>query len=232
MLVNSDVCRVRLDSLVTFEDGVARLSKTAVEKKYERPWTAYQVVHGQVGTIAFITLHDDWQSLGAQTAPATLFEDVLGEKEGRKHFAAVNACLEQIESIVAVDRPELSCADAPPAAATPPPMMQFTQIGARPGGQEACEELILKVAEAIRKVDDPTRFRTYQTLAGDRLRYGIAFPLQGLGDLDQQLAPPDLLTKAFGAAEGGKILRSGREAMESLETNISVYREDLSNPRR
>ena len=41
-----------------------------------------------------------------------------------------------------------------------------------------------------------------------------------------------LLTKAFGAAEGGKILRSGREAMESLETNISVYREDLSNPRR
>ena len=52
-IVNSDVCRVQPEGLVDFEDGIARLSKAALEIGYERPWTAYQTVHGRIGTIAF-----------------------------------------------------------------------------------------------------------------------------------------------------------------------------------
>ncbi len=109
--------------------------------------------------------------------------------------------------------------------------MQVTQIRARPGAQEECEELIRKVAEAIPKVDDPSRFTTWQTLMGDRLAYGIAFPLSGIGDLDKRLSPAELLEKAFGTSEGGLIYRQGREAISKLQTSISMYREDLSNPR-
>ncbi|MEN8181105.1 MAG: hypothetical protein ABFS46_01070 [Myxococcota bacterium] len=231
MLVNADICRVRPDSFVSFEDGVARLATAAREKGYERPWTAYQVVYGQTGTIGFSTLHDDWQSLGAQAPPATVFEEVLGAEAGRKHFAATNACLDQIESVVAIARDELSHAE-PAGPSAPSQTMMLTQLRARPGGQEACEELIRKIAEAIPKVDDPMRFRTFQTLVGDRLSYAIVVPLEGgLGALDQQLPVPELLNQAFGTAEGGLIFRSGREAIESLQTEINLYREDLSNPR-
>ena len=228
-LVNSDRCRVRPGSIVAFEDAVAHLSKAAVEQDYERPWTAYQTVHGAIGNISFITLHESWQSLGAQAPPATLFQELLGPAEGRKLFAEANACLDEVESIVAVDRPELSYFDVAPER--PAAFMQFTQIRARPGAQEECEELIRKVAEAIPKVDDPTRFTAWQTLIGDRLTYGVAFPLSGIGDLDERLSPADLLEKAFGTSEGGLIYRHGREAISELRTSVSVYREDLSNPR-
>jgi hypothetical protein len=69
MLVNSDVCRVRPDSFVAFEEGVAKLSKVAREKSYERPWIAYQVLYGQTGTVGFHTLHENWQNLGDRRSP-------------------------------------------------------------------------------------------------------------------------------------------------------------------
>jgi hypothetical protein len=230
MLVNSDVCRVRPDSFVAFEEGVAKLSKVAREKSYERPWIAYQVLYGQTGTVGFHTLHENWQNLGDQAIPAQVFEDVLGAEEGRRLYAAVNACLDQAESIVAIDRPELSHSE-PAGQGEPPSMMMLTRLRARSGGQEACEELIRKVAEAIPKLNDPTRFRAYQTLAGDRLSYAIVVPLeQGLGALDGQTAVPELLGQAFGSKEGASVFRSGREAIESMQTDIAVLREDLSNP--
>ena len=228
-LVNSDRCRARVGSMVAFEDVVARLSKAAAEKDYERPWTAYQTLHGAIGNISFITLHDSWQDLALQTPPATIFQDLFGAEEGRRLFAEANACLDGLESIVAVDRPELSYSEA--ELERPPAYMQFTQIRARAGAQEECEELIRKVAEAIPKVDDPTRFTAWQTLMGDRLTYGISFPLSGIADLDARLSPADLLQKAFGSSEGSLLYRQGRQAISELQTSLSVYREDLSNSR-
>jgi hypothetical protein len=228
-LVNSDRCRVRLGSMVAFEDVIARLSKAAAEKKYDRPWTAYQTLYGAVGNISFITLHESWKDLAQQAPPATIFEDLFGAQQGRTLFAEANACLDEVESIVAVDRPELSYSQG--GLEQPAPFMQFTQIRARAGAQEECEELMRKVAEAIPKVDDPTRFTAWQTLMGDRQTYGVSFPLAGLADLDGRLSPADLLQQAFGSSEGSLIYRQGRQAISELRTSISVYREDLSNRR-
>ena len=97
--------------------------------------------------------------------------------------------------------------------------------------RDPCEELIRKIAEAIPKVDDPTRFTAWQTLMGDRLTYGVAFPLSRISDLDERLSPAALLEKAFGSSEGSLIYRQGRQAISALQTSISVYREDLSNTR-
>ena len=228
-LVNSDSCRARPGSMIAFEDVIARLSEAAAEQDYERPWTAYQTLHGTIGNISFITLHESWQKLAQQVPPATVFQDLFGPEQGRELFAEANACLDELESIVAVDRPELSYPEA--ELEGPPAFMQFTQIRARAGAQEECEELIRKVAEAIPKVDDPTRFTAWQTLLGDRQMYGIALPLSGIGDLDWRLSPADLLEKAFGSSEGSLIYRQGRQAISELKTSISVYREDLSNTR-
>ena len=228
-LVNSDRCRARPGSMVAFEDVVARLSKAAAEKDYERPWTAYQTVHGVIGNISFITHHENWRDLAQQAPPATIFQDLFGPEQGRTLFAEATACLDEMESIVAVDRPELSYSEG--RLEQIPPFMQFTRIRARAGAQEECEELIRKLAEAIPKVDDPTRFTAWQTLMGDRLTYGVAFPLSGIGDLDGRLSPVALLEKAFGSSEGSLIYRQGRQAISELQTSVSVYREDLSNTR-
>ena len=227
-IVNSDLCRVRLDSMGDFEDICARLSQEAISMGYERPWTALENRHGQVGTLAFVTLHENWASLGSQAPPTEVFEQVLGESEGRQAFREANACLESTESIVAIQRPDLSYSEG--AVTNVPTMMQFTQGRARRGGQDAVEELLRKIAEAIPKVDDSITFRAYETLVGDRQMYTSVVPLTGLADLDRMVPFPELLTQAFGAAEGGLIYRSGREAIESLETSIVVVREDLSNP--
>ena len=228
VLINSDRCRLRPGSLVRFEQIVGRLSAAAAESGYERPWTAYQSLYGRAGNISFVTAHETWASLGQQAPPAKLFEDVLGQSDGPKLFEEANACIEELESVVAMSRPELSHSD--PTPEQPAPFMQFTQMQARPGAQEECEELIRRVAEAIPKIDDPTRFTAWQTMLGDRLTYGVSFPLTSLAELDDRRSPPELLEQAFGHAEGGLIYRQGREAIGRLETSISVYRQDLSNP--
>ncbi len=55
-------------------------------------------------------------------------------------------------------------------------------------------------------------------------------PLANLADLDSQKGPQELLTEAFGAEDGGRILENGQEAVEQVQRSIVVYRPDLSNP--
>jgi hypothetical protein len=108
-------------------------------------------------------------------------------------------------------------------------MSVVTVLRARPGHQDAAEELLRKISEAIPKVDDPARIVSYQTLIGDLRTYWTVRPIRSLADLDQQLPPGELLTKAFGVAEGGLISRSGTEALEQVERSIMLLRPDLSN---
>ena len=109
-------------------------------------------------------------------------------------------------------------------------MSVVTVLRVRPGHQDAAEELIRKLAEAIPKVDDPARLITYQSVIGDLRTLWTVRPIASLADLDRQLAPNDLLNKAFGSGEGGLIGRAGMEALESVERSILVLRADLSNP--
>jgi hypothetical protein len=47
---------------------------------------------------------------------------------------------------------------------------------------------------------------------------------------DKQLSPPDLLSAAFGPAEGGMIHRAGLNAIESATRDIVMLLPELSNP--
>jgi len=105
-----------------------------------------------------------------------------------------------------------------------------TTVRTRPGGQEAVEELLRKISEAIPKVDDPARITVFQAVIGDLRTYWTVRPLRELADLDRQRLPARLLTDAFGAGEGGLIFRSAMEAMESAERAIVRYLPELSHP--
>ena len=220
---------IRPEKLGEFEEGVRRLAKRAVERGESWRWTAHQAAVGELGSIDFVSQAESWSELAARGTVEELAARLLGEKEGQRLIAETRACLQAARQTISVDRPDLGY--PPEATGATPPFHVVTQIRVRSGGQEALEELLRKLAEAIPKVADPGRTLVLQTLVGDLRSYAVVRPLHSLGDLDAQASPQDLLLKAFGPAEGGLLFRTGLDAIESVERRIVAYRADLSNPR-
>jgi hypothetical protein len=217
------------ERLGAFEESVRKLATRAAEKRERWTWTAHQTAIGELGTIYFVSEAQDWSELATRGSVLDLARRVLGDKEGERMLEVTRAAIRSAQQTVSVDRPDLSY--LPEQRTTTAPFHMVTVVRVRPGGQEAFEEFLRKLAEAIPKVDDPARTQVRQTLVGDLREYRIARPLAGLGDLDRQLPAPELLLKAFGTAEGGLLFRTGQEAIEHVERRIVAYREDLSNPR-
>ena len=212
-----------------YEDGIRRLAARAQQQRDAYQWRAQQVVAGQQGVIHFVSQADDFAALAARDAtPQALVLRLLGEKEGTKLLDELLACTQSSRYTIARERPDLSY---PPDRRTQTsPFSVVTLIRVRPGHQDAGEELIRKIAEAIPKVDDPARVVAFQTVIGDLRTYWTVRPIESLADLDRHLPPVELLNKAFGAAEGGLIARAGLESFEHVERSISMLRSDLSNP--
>jgi hypothetical protein len=221
--------RIRPERFRPYEELVQRLAKQAVQKREAWHWTTHQTAFGEGDQVHFVSDAENFATLGARGMPDALVRRLLGEKEGNEWLQRLNECVVSAQQTVSMERPDLSY--PPERMERPYPAALVTIIRSRPGGREACEELIRKVAEAIPKAGDPARLLAYETLVGNPYEYWTVRPLRDLGDLDRQMQPADLLTKAFGAAEGGLIFRTGLEALEAVRREIVLYREDLSNPR-
>ena len=220
---------VRPDRLRKYEQLVASLAERAREKDDPWKWTAHQTVVGQrLGTVHYVTSNASFAEIATRGMPDQLITRLLGEKKGGEFLEQAGECILQQQQQVSIDRPDLSHPSIDDGRTAPAAVV--TVARARPGHQDACEELIRKVAEAIPKVDDPTRLISYQTVLGDLAQYWTVRPLAGLDELDRSLPVPELLNQAFGAAEGGLIFRSGLEAIEQVMRSVVMYREELSNP--
>lgn len=222
---------LRPDKARAYQQCVAKIAERARAKKDPFRWTAHQTVGGEVGTIHFVSEAPDWASIGARDAtPELLILRLFGETDGARMLDEMSACTMSARQTTGRDRPDLSYPpDTKELARERAPFAVVTTIRARPGQQDACEELIRKIAEAIPKVDDPAHISTYQALIGDLRAYWTVRPLRALGDLDRHAQPSDLLSRAFGAGEGGLVYRTGLEAMESVERSLVILRPDLSN---
>ena len=219
---------VRLDQATRYEEFIQEVAQAAVEKKEKWNWTAHQVSFGNVGTFHSVAEAPDWATIQRRGEVEDLIRRLLGEKRGNEVLQQLNECLVSSRRTISVDRPDLSY--PPEEERRTSPRAMVTVVRAKPGKQEACEEVIRKIAEAIPKAGDRTRLATFQTLVGDGLQYWTLRPAENLSEFDDRLLVPDLLNKAFGTAEGGLIFRSGLEAIESLQREIVRHREDLSNP--
>lgn len=220
--------QTRPDRSQRYEELVGRLAEAAVGRREEFHWTAHQIAFGGIDAIHFASRNNDFAEIAARGTIAEMVERVLGTAEAESFLTEVGSCLITQQTSISVDRPELSYPPAEEGQTFPAAVL--TVLEANPGKQEACEEIIRKVAEAIPKVDDGARLITYQTVVGNLSQYWTVRPMNDLSELDKQRTPRELLIQAFGPAEGGLIYRSGLDAMTSLRRSILVYRPDMSNP--
>ncbi len=220
--------QIRPDALRRYEAAVQRFAEGARKKKEKLHWTAHQTMFGEQMRFHFVSTAESFRALQERGTLPELAGRVLGN-DALGWLDEVGACTVAQRFTISTDRPDLSYARNEMRAG------EFrhasvTRLRVRLGGREAAEELIRKLAEAIPKLDDPTLLVTRQVLVGNPAEYVIVRPLRDLGDLDGQRRGEALLTQAFGAGEGGLILRNGGEAVEQIEREIVMYREDLSNP--
>lgn len=226
-MVNSVTVRSALTR--QFEDHVRLLAEHASEKGEAWKWTGHQVLFGDTRTLHFAYEAPDFAALSQLGTVEDLWKRAAGPVRGAELFDRTNECIEAAEHTISIDRPDLSYLPDEQDR-TAHPFAVVTTARVRPGHSEACEELIRKLAEAIPKVDDPTRLIAYQSMIGDMHLYWTVRPLRGLEALDDATPPADLLTRAFGPGEGGLLWRTGNEAIQEARREIVAYREDLSNP--
>ena len=220
--------QVRPDRFAQYEELVRDLAANAVKQLDAFHWTAHQTAYGELGALHFVSEDPDYAAIAARGDTRELILRVLGGDRGAKAMGKMLECIISQQATISADRPELSY---------PPEQVDrifaagvVTRIRVRPGGQDALEELIRKIAEAIPKVGDSARMLSYQVLVGMMGSYWTVRPLEDLSELDDQLPPAELLDQAFGAAEGGLIYRAGLEAIQEVRRQIVTYRQDLSNP--
>jgi len=218
---------VRPGQLDTYEEKIRQLSERAGARKDSFHWNTFQTAIGDLGNFHYSSAAEGWAALQKRGNAQQLVERLMGEKEGRRWLAETAACLVSATQTVSMDRPELSYAEG---ATLRPPFALVTVVRTRPGEQEAFEEFIRKIAEAIPKVDDRWRLVTRQIVIGNLREYRTVRPLQDLAQLDSLPQPEALLGQAFGAAEGGLIYRNGMAAIEHVERRILALRKELSNP--
>ncbi len=221
--------RVRPEKAARYRELIQEFAERAVEQNESFRWTAHETIFGAVNTVHYVATSEDYAGIAARGLVEELFPRVLGEQESAAHLQQIQDCILSQEVEVAIDRPELSYA---PEEASPAqrPYALVTVLRPRPGHQEACEELLRKIAEAIPKANPTARMIAFQPVIGDLGRLWTVRPMANLAELDDLLPPPQLLEQAFGAAEGGLISRTGLDSIESVQRDTLLYRPEMSNP--
>lgn len=217
---------VRPDRLMAYEAQVQAVAETARKKKERFEWAAHQVAAGRLGTIHFVSQAPNWAALAEREPVDVLIRRLMGDAEGNRVIEQLGAAIVSEQYTIGQERPDLAY---PPAQTdAPTPMGVVTVFRSRPGGQDAVEELLRKVAQAIPAVKDPRRFIACQTVVGDLRTYWAVSLIQSLADLDAMSPPAELLQRAFGA-EGVLIHRTAFDQIEHMERQITMLRPELSN---
>ena len=123
----------------------------------------------------------------------------------------------------------------PIAAQTPPPAEYVTvaSVKVKPAAVADFEDYLKKLNAAGLKIGLKVRADTYQVVqGGSPFEYNVVSGFQTLAELGAVPGVPAILTKALGEAEGGKVMRAGRTAIESVEFSTLRYLADMSTKPR
>jgi hypothetical protein len=217
---------VRPERLPIWEKGLTQIAERAGEQQHPLSWRTSQVIGGELGTFYISTPGDSVAEVAGRESAAELITGLFGRSQGERLRSELGQSLQSSIASIHRDRAELSYpADQ---AAEPPAGAVVTTIIVRPGWQEACEELIRYVAEAIPKAGDNRRFTTYQPVIGNLRSLASVRPVFDLEELDEMIAVPELLKRAFGAEQGTQIYRSGTDSIEDIQSELLLMRPEMS----
>jgi hypothetical protein len=216
---------LRTEKLAQWEGAMARIVDAANQANDPMHWVYSQTVGGEANNVV-LGFMDEFvaQAASRESAPEFLIR-LFGAEEGVHRLAETSECIQSVESMMLRDRPDLSY---PADRAELPVAFVTTQVTFRPERQEECEELIRKIAEAVPKVGEPRNFTIYQPVIGNMRQIGSVRPIFELSQLDEVLPLSQLLSEAFGAAEGGVIYRTGMESIEEMRTRLLRVRPELT----
>lgn len=114
---------------------------------------------------------------------------------------------------------------------TVPGFTQFVTTTVRASGASDYEDYLKKLAAARDKLGlaAPSRVTVYTyRMGGPLFTYLVVSPFGNWAEIDSWTTPGDILTKAYGEIEAGKIVRAMRGAIESQKIEVYRVAADLS----
>jgi hypothetical protein len=110
-----------------------------------------------------------------------------------------------------------------------PEFIQVITTTAKSGAVSDYEDFVRKIVAGANKIGASQRWTTSQViLGGPGLTYTVVLPFAKWADVDDWTQVRDVLLKAFGQAEGTRILKSGRAAIDHTEATVYRLLPDLS----
>jgi hypothetical protein len=124
-------------------------------------------------------------------------------------------------------------ATAQTPASEVPQFLQVITVKVKPSALADYEDYVKKIVAAAVKVGAPQRIVVYQAVMGAPLgTYLAASPFGKWDDMDAWQSIPAMLNKAYGDLEGAKILKAGRAAIDSAQTDVySTLNDRSTNPK-
>lgn len=111
----------------------------------------------------------------------------------------------------------------------PPDFVQIITTTVRSNGVADYEDYIKKIMAGASKIGAPQRVLAYQVgLGGPGFTYNFVLPFNKWEEMDGWPSIPQILTRAYGDAEGARILNSGRNAIEHSESAVFRTLRNLS----
>lgn len=110
-----------------------------------------------------------------------------------------------------------------------PSFVQVTTTVVKPSMVAEYEDYVKKIGAGATKIALTQRVSAYQVTQGTSpYTYLFAARLANWAAFDSLPSVPQILAKAYGEAEGAKILKAGRAAIESTQIEVYRYRPELS----
>ena len=103
----------------------------------------------------------------------------------------------------------------------PPEFVHVITVTARAGAIAEFEAFQKRIKASADKLNAPQGWLTsYVTIGGPSRTYSIVLPFRKWSEVDAWIPVPQMLIKAYGEAEGMRILKAGSAATEHTETEV------------
>ncbi|MDP6533462.1 MAG: hypothetical protein QF845_00015 [Candidatus Marinimicrobia bacterium] len=216
---------VRTSYLKAKQGHVAKLEKGLKDhtdrfhQSFDHTINTWQVVAGKrTGQYLRSTRHQGWADFDA-------YQDLPGDPEHWQRAVAPH-----VESLGGNEYwrflPDYSY--NPPQ--TTPKMFTVWFVQYKAGQWSKHRDAVLKIIQARKDNNSDHQSAAYAKAVGGKGRvYAFLIPMDGWSDLNpKKMSLFDMLEKTFGEGEGSNILGSRSEAVEKVESEVILFRPDLS----